>query len=515
MTSSSDPGTSRLRAALAATLTQPQVLALLPALTLGAYWLGGEQALFAVALFVPVVFALSGLMIPPEPVSRPTIDHITGLPLRDAAVDALEDTLTHHNSRGMTTACVAISLEGLSELSDRFGTPAGELALRRVGERLAGALRGADVLVRLDGASFAAALGPTRRADLETLLQIAGRLQDAVREPISIDATTAYLSCSIGFCLPNRSPSPKGEALLAAAETAMREARSHGPGAIRAFTSEMQSAIALRHDLIDDVSEALEAGHIRPWFQPQISTDTGQVTGFEALARWLHTDHGMIPPSDFLTTIEQAGLSERLSEEILFHAFSALRSWDKAGLNIPTVGVNFSGDELRNPKLVERIKWELDRFNLHPDRLTVEVLETVVSDSGDDVITRNIAALAELGCGIDLDDFGTGNASIAAIRRFAIGRLKIDRSFITHVDQDRDQQDMVAAILTMSERLGLQTLAEGVETTGEHTMLAQLGCGHIQGFGIARPMPFEETIAWARKHQDKLVQAPRVGRQAG
>ena len=139
---------------------------------------------------------------------------------------------------------------------------------------------------------------------------------------------------------------------------------------------------------------------------------------------------------------------------------------------------------------------DLDRFDLTPERLTVEVLETVIADMGDDIITRNIAGLATLGCAIDLDDFGTGHASIANIRRFAVGRIKIDRSFIMKVDTDPEQQRMVSAILTMAEQLGLETLGEGVETVGEHAMLAQLGCGHIQGYGLARPMPFEDTLDW-------------------
>ncbi|MGB8621741.1 MAG: EAL domain-containing protein, partial [Paracoccaceae bacterium] len=269
------------------------------------------------------------------------------------------------------------------------------------------------------------------------------------------------------------------------------------------------------HRLADQIGDALEKGHIRPLFQPQISTDTGAVTGVEALARWRQPGRSPIPPAEFLPVIEKAGLAERLSEEILFGALSALRGWDQAGVIVPAVGVNFSGEELRNPKLVDRIGWELDRFGLEPARLTVEILETVVSSAGDDMVTRNIAALSGMGCGIDLDDFGTGHASIASIRRFAVARLKIDRSFVTRVDRDRAQQDMVAAILTMAERLGLETVAEGVETAGEHAVLAQLGCDHVQGFGIARPMTFEDGIAWMGKHDAKLGKTPTLGRRAG
>lgn len=507
---SQTPALPRLRRALGTAMGTPQVLAFLPAMTLGAFWLGGEQALLMTALFLPLVLALAGVASPAP--RAPAA--VTGIKPRQAIVDALDYTLSGQGKEGMTTACLAIGLEGVEDVSTRFGPAAADTIRERVAERLTATLRNSDIVGRLDDNRFAVALGPVKRTDLESLLQISGRLQDAVREPISLDATSLYVSCSVGFCMPARSPDSTGTALLAAAEAALRDAAQNGPGAIRSYSADMQLTYTIRNELADEVAEALEIGQIRPWFQPQTSTDTGAVTGFEALARWPHPERGLIPPAEFLPAIEQAGLSERLSEEILFHAFTSLRSWDKAGLNVPSVGVNFSSDELRNPKLIDRIKWELDRFDLTPDRLTVEILETVVSDSSDDMVTRNIAALSDLGCRIDLDDFGTGNASIGAIRRFAVHRLKIDRSFITKVDQDRDQQDMVATILMMAERLGLDTLAEGVERVGEHAMLAQLGCGHVQGYGVARPMPFEDTIAWMRKHDEKRASATRLGRQA-
>ena len=173
--------------------------------------------------------------------------------------------------------------------------------------------------------------------------------------------------------------------------------------------------------------------------------------------------------------------------------------------------MNFAGSELSNPRLIEKIKWELDRFDLTPDRLAVEVLETVVASSPDDMITHNINALGKLGCRIDLDDFGTGHASITNVRRFAVRRIKIDRSFVTRVDQDREQQKIVSAILSLSEQLGLETLAEGVETAGEHAILGQLGCGHVQGYHIARPMPMEDTFDWIVGYQTKPSRTPRIG----
>jgi EAL domain-containing protein (putative c-di-GMP-specific phosphodiesterase class I) len=181
---------------------------------------------------------------------------------------------------------------------------------------------------------------------------------------------------------------------------------------------------------------------------------------------------------------------------------------------VPAVAVNFSTDELRDPQLPDRLRWTLDRFQLAPSRLTVEVLESVVAGDGDEVIASNISRIAAMGCGVDLDDFGTGNASITAIRRFALNRLKIDRSFVREVDQNREQQKLVTAILSLAERLGLETLAEGVETPGEHALLAQLGCGHVQGYVIARPMPVEDLLPWLMVHRETQAQALRIGVKA-
>jgi len=190
---------------------------------------------------------------------------------------------------------------------------------------------------------------------------------------------------------------------------------------------------------------------------------------------------------------------------MLYQSLAALQAWDKAGLKVPQVGVNFSDTEFANPGLADKISWELDRFELDHSRLAVEILENVIASASEDVTLHNIKALARLGCQIDLDDFGTGNASITTLKRFPVGRIKIDRSFVTRIDEDKEQRDMAAAILTLADKLNLETLAEGVETMGELATLTRMGCGHVQGFGLAKPMPLEETIPWLTRHQAKLT----------
>ncbi|MEL7013636.1 MAG: EAL domain-containing protein [Pseudomonadota bacterium] len=162
----------------------------------------------------------------------------------------------------------------------------------------------------------------------------------------------------------------------------------------------------------------------------------------------------------------------------------------------PSVSVNLAPEDLLDPTLPDRIVWELDRRKIDPSFLTIEILEMVVAKSRDDVISKNICRLAEMGCQIDLDDFGTGHASISTLQQFPVHRVKIDRSFITGLQDAEEKQNMVAAILTMAGQLGLETLAEGVETPEEEACLIRLGCGHLQGFGIARPMPLNDTLKW-------------------
>ena len=497
-----------------AQLRRPEWMVFLPAVTLAAFWLGGERALIFIALGAPLVLSVAGAFRIAKPAIAALPDSLVGLALRPQIVAQMDDILRDIPVSGCNTACLVVQFDDAGLLVDRYGRAAQTEVLARCAERLCAALRVGDTVARLEGGGFAVVLTPVRRLDLETVVQLAARLQSAMAPPISVNAARLYVTCSIGFCLGARVAEPTGRALLDAAQVAADDAIRNGPGAIRAYAPDMARTRVDRDALREELEKALDEGQIRAHFQPQISTDTGAITGFEALARWYHSERGLIAPAEFLPAIEASGLSERLAEVMLYNALSALTRWDKAGFSIPTVAVNFSKAELRSPRLADKLKWELDRFDLAPPRLTIEILETVVAESDNDVVVSNIAALAKLGCGIDLDDFGTGHASITSIRRFDVRRIKIDRSFVTRVDEDREQQKVVSAILSMAEQLGMATLAEGVETPGEHAMLCQLGCGGVQGFGIARPMPVEETMNWIARHLARKEGTPRIGHRA-
>lgn len=500
-----------LRRRLAALLTGPLALALLPVALFAGYRLGGEAALALAALAVPSALALAGAFgrhrrgvadVGPPVVSGRSLRHAL-----DAALG---------RPGGGMVACIMLQMDNHDRLHDGGGPADAAAVTDRVALGLRATLRRRDRIFFLGHGRFGIVPAPARRMTADALWQMGARLQEGLQRSRGATSAVAGHSVCIGIAMAAVGRDT-GKDLMAAATAALAEARETAPATIclrRSGTRRTAAAGPRPLRLHDEAVRALEGGEITAWFQPQLCTDTGHVSGFEALARWCHPQRGVLAPARFLPYLERAGLAGQLQEVILRDALGALGKWHALGHDIPSVGVNFSPASLRDPALADAIAWELDRHDLPARCLTVEILETVVSVSPDDATARNIRRLSEMGCRIDLDDFGTGHASISSLRRFRLNRLKIDRSFVRGIDGDPDQQRMVAAILTMAEQLQLDTLAEGVESAGEHALLAQLGCGHVQGFGIARPMPYERTPPWLCQHAEKLGQPPEIGRAA-
>ncbi len=484
-------------------------LVLIPAAAVTAYILSSDTVLLAIALTLPamVIFALNKGSAAPRQSLRRLMENG-----EDGFVALLDEELAAASS-SKKTACIVLNVDKFSEFAQDLDSVAIDTAMKLVLERMSSAVRTGDEVVLLSPQTFGVIVRSIRAPETSAVLTLCERLDEATSAPLQLDAGVFHVTLSAGFCLDSRAGERTGVAMLTAAKAALDEAIQNAPRAIRGYSN--RTVAPIKSALSEEVLEALEKGHIKPWFQPQISTDTGEITGFEALARWEHPKKGMLPPTAFVPTLEAAHRLEELGESILNQALRSLSAWDKAGALVPAVSVNFATQELRNPSLVERIKWDVDRFELDPSRLTVEIIETVISEHDDDIITRNIRALGSQGFGIDLDDFGTGHASLSNIRRFAVDRIKIDRSFVANVDSDPEQQRMVAAIIGLGERLGIETLAEGVENIGEQSILSQLGCNHLQGFAIARPMPFEKTIDWILHHQNSLNNAPVLGKRIG
>jgi len=411
--------------------------------------------------------------------------------------------------------CYVLQLDGYEDLPARLGQRGVQTIARQMQERLYGDLRHNDTLADLGGGKYAVYLPASPRIDLESAVQTALRLQTVTMQPVSVDGLRLHLTSSIGFCISARLPEGADTpALLNAAETALQVALCDAPRAVRAYDHTMQRNTAPKpvQTAAQDLAGALENSEILPWYQPQICTDTGILTGIEALARWQDADGTVRTPGQFLGELQAKGLSQKLTDTMINAALAQMCTWDRAGLHVPRISVNLGAEDLADPSLANRIGWALERHALPAARLGLEVLETVVADADPDAMAgRNLLALGALGCRIDLDDFGTGSASINGIRRFGVHRIKIDRSLVTAVDTDRDQHAMFAAILTMAQQLGVEVLAEGVETPGEFSALAQLGCAHVQGFAIARPMPAANLAAWMLRRGEGQMSEFRGG----
>ncbi len=472
---------------------QVHSLFVIPVAYLAAFAIGGMTTLAIAALFTTAALAVA------LPFATPA--HAGQSPAPSAR-SRVEREVGARLSRTLWPVGVfTLEIDIFKSLSERYGFNELQDILTECERRLRDAAPANGFVVRLDPPCFAVISGPDDMLDLETGLQIAARLQSALAAPIPRASGTVQLTASIGFSLSNRIPSPTATSMLDAALTAMIEAQRNGPSGVRSFSARMRNRIDARKRLSEEIPNALAEGQISSFFQPQISAVTGEITGFETLARWNHPQRGLIPPNEFLPAFHDAHALGTLGQLMIQQALAALRSWDDAGLRVPCIGVNLSTVELSNPALVDHITWALDAQNIPAHRLNIEVLETVVANTVSGTVTDNLHALANLGCGIDLDDFGTGHAAITSIRKFSIERIKIDRSFVSNIDADPEQQNMVAAILTMAERLGLAALAEGVETREEVDRLRTLGCTHLQGFHIGHPMPLEDAQKWIAAYQ--------------
>ena len=480
--------------------TEFRMLAIVPLVLVCVYWFSGERALIVTAAALPV-FALA---------CHATMARTT-MAIRGSSNDVgtssdakawLENQVLSGGQNDF--GVIAVSIDNLDALEDRVGDAMQEIITGELSLRLRRLIRSDDVIAVGDGCDFLICVGDVRPPETENLLLLAQRLQETLDDPFHYATIRTYCTISLGIVRSRQLSSPKPDAMVSSALIALAEAKATGPGTVRVFKSSTGAAPASHGDLNSQVAASLENGEIVGWYQPQLSTDTGKVSGFEALARWEHPSRGLISPATFLGIIEKAGLSQRLAEVVLTHALTALRTWDRAGFDIPSVAVNFATEELRNPRLSEYIRWELDRHDIAPNRLSIEVLENVIAERHDDIVARNLRNLADIGCRIEMDDFGTGYTSILNIRKFSVSRIKIDRRLGSRIDQDADQRDLVASLLALSERLGIETLGEGVETPDEHAMLGQMGCNYVQGFAIARPMPLGDTLTWVAAHNAEL-----------
>lgn len=260
----------------------------------------------------------------------------------------------------------------------------------------------------------------------------------------------------------------------------------------------------LTAELPMSIADAAKAGQMIAYFQPKVCCKSGRVTGFEALTRWQHPTRGILPPASFMPGMSAAD-HKALTAAMLQHVLDALTFWDQSEAQVETVSLNISHIELSDPGFSETVLHELEKRQIAPNRLVLELLESTGPINSDSLAQKNLKLLVKAGCRLDLDDFGTGYASLDAIRSFDVHRIKIDRSYVTGCDVDPNQQRMLSAILAMAEMLNIETVAEGVKTQQEHAYLAQLGCNELQGYAIAKPMPLALTLEFLARHNEQAT----------
>ncbi|MEM7718445.1 MAG: GGDEF domain-containing phosphodiesterase [Pseudomonadota bacterium] len=472
-------------------LEKPYILALVPLCLLVAFLIAGEFGLLTTATILTAAIVLWAK----DRAGGPDEDPMTDLMTRDGLIDWVERALPVAAQNGLQVAVIFLTIDDLDAIETRFGRDMYRSVLREAVRRLQDLLRDGDVIAR-SGQSIAVGISNVRVPENENLMVMAQRLQKVFERPFSDGPTRTYCTVSLGIAAESHVKVSSGPNIVAGAQRASELAMVSGSSAIRFYSGGLSSEEALNRNTARELNTALETNEIFAWFQPQVRTEDGRVTGFEALARWDHPERGLVAPASFLPDIEKSGLSQRLAEVILKQSLMALNVWDAAGFDVPCVSVNFAAEELRNPRLPDYVRWELDRHGVSPERLVIEVLESVASESSEDVVSRTLQALSRIGCKIDLDDFGTGFTSFINVRRFNVDRIKIDRSLVNNVDNDEDQTSMFCALMAFGNRLGIEALAEGVETQAELQKLRSLGCRHVQGYAIGRPLPLGETMIW-------------------
>jgi diguanylate cyclase (GGDEF)-like protein len=409
-------------------------------------------------------------------------DSLTGLPNRLAFTEAIEKA-QDNPSRDIDHAVLVVDMLRFSRINESMGGLAGDELLITFARRLILALRAGDVLARTGGNEFGVLV--SRRRGVEDALKAAERIQKVMAAPFKISDLEIRVECAIGVVLMHGEQDP--EEMFRNAQFAVKQAKSAGRPQV--YEPKQATEARRRFSIETELRRALDRDQLKLFYQPLINLKTGEVAGFEALARWNHDDRGEISPTEFIPVAEESGLILQLGRWAMDKAAGTLAQWDKeAGETLPLhVGVNLSAIQVARDNIADVVESALRSSGLTGDRLTLELTESsIVQDPGR--ATRVFNALKALDATVAMDDFGTGYSSLAYLQRLPIDVLKIDRSFVAGMLVDPDSVAIVRAVLSLAEALGMSTTAEGIETVELATTLATLGCASGQGFYFAKPL---------------------------
>ncbi len=418
-------------------------------------------------------------------------DALTGLPNRNLFHDRLSHAIRSAARKTAPVALLLLDLDRFKEVNDTFGHDAGDRLLRMLKPRLQRVLRECDTIARLGGDEFAIVLPET---DREGAVQAANKILEAVDQPFLLDDCRLHVGASLGIALyPEHSHD--GHALLRQADVAMYIAKQLGCGH-SVYDAGADTYSANRLSLIGELRRAIDTEGLELYYQPRMNLRDGQVTGVEALARWNHPERGLLAPAEFIPLAEHTGLIDSLTAWVIGTALRQLQAWCDAGLNL-TVAVNLSARNLQDaglPGMVERL---LKLYDIPGDMLVFEITESAVMADPDRAIAT-LNALRALGIGISIDDFGTGYSSLAYLKRMPVSEVKIDRSFVKDIPENAEDVTIARSVVDLGHNLGLEVVAEGVETGDSLELLSSIGCDAAQGYYISRPVPADKLTAWLR-----------------
>jgi diguanylate cyclase (GGDEF)-like protein len=416
-------------------------------------------------------------------------DELTGLPNRAYLSERLRNAITRAQ-RDPTSqfAVLFLDLDRFKIVNDSIGHHGGDGMLVAVAERLAGVLRPEDTVARMGGDEFAILLEGLSGSDDARI--VAERIQIALSRPIDLGGYEVYTSASIGIVLSSSSflATEHPEHLLRNADMAMYRAKSGGPAGHALFDRAMHRDALARLQLETDLRHALERGEFRLVYQPVISLRTGRIVGAEALIRWQHPERGLVPPSEFVPLAEDTGLIVPIGEWVLHEACSRVQRWaTPAGTEPLTLAVNLSIKQFAKPGLDDRLAVVLKDTGLAPERLALEVTESIVIDQPE-ATTVLLASLKGLGVKVHMDDFGTGYSSLSYLHQLPLDGLKVDRAFVSRMDHDERSRQLVHTVLQLARSIGLVAVAEGVTTRAQLTELRRLDCEFGQGYLFSEPL---------------------------
>jgi diguanylate cyclase (GGDEF)-like protein len=435
--------------------------------------------------------------------TRAMRDALTGLPNRECFYERGAQVLLGEARRSSTTSVLVIDLDRFKEVNDTLGHRVGDMLLREVGPRITPLLRRSDTLARLGGDEFAVLLpdsgGSTAAHD------VAERIIACLREPFMVDALKLTIDASCGHAT-----SPDDgidiDTLLQHADVAMYVGKGAHTDAV-AYHSTLDVNTPRRLAILNELPDAIRDGQLVLHYQPKTDIRTKQVIGAEALVRWEHPTLGVIPPDDFIPPAEHTGLIKPLTSWVLDAALAQCRHWNTTAPGGPgngelTVAVNVSARNLLDENFPEEVRQALDRHGVPPRLLNLEVTETaIMADPARAHAT--LQELHELGVEVSIDDFGTGYSSLSYLKLLRVDELKIDKSFVRHINENANDYTIVRSVIDLAHNLGLKTVAEGIEDRGTLDRLGSLGCDLAQGFYLARPMTAESFDAWLEARADQ------------